>query len=146
MDMMASVSVDIFLEEAVSSVKRSRSTATMVRSMTTDERARSELPPLIRQLPPFEGPFEARRLEAKDCDVLFASYPGDTDISAHQHPSENVCVVLCGELRLHTEAGEQIVGPGQWYHLDPDERHWARFEIESTIIELRFREPARTAD
>ena len=31
-------------------------------------------PKRLRSLPPFEGAFDAFKLEAKDCDVLFASY------------------------------------------------------------------------
>ena len=33
-------------------------------------------PPLIRALPAFEGAFDAFRLRAERCDVLFATYPG----------------------------------------------------------------------
>jgi hypothetical protein len=32
-------------------------------------------PARIEALPPFDGPFDAFRLEARDCDVLFASDP-----------------------------------------------------------------------
>ena len=37
--------------------------------------SKDHFPDLIRQLPDFEGPFDANRLAAGDCDVLFASYP-----------------------------------------------------------------------
>jgi|GEM_PF-5214683 len=50
-------------------------------------------PELLRTLPKFNGPFDAFRLSAEDCDVLFASYPGGTAIPPHSHPTENVGVM-----------------------------------------------------
>ena len=41
--------------------------------------SQDHFPDLIRQLPAFEGPFDAFRLEASGCDVLFASYPVGTE-------------------------------------------------------------------
>ena len=35
-------------------------------------------PDKIKRLPLYDGRFDAHRLEAKDCDVLFASYPAGT--------------------------------------------------------------------
>lgn len=95
-------------------------------------------PDRIRGLPRYEGPFEARRLAAQGCDVLFARYPAGTRIAPHSHPSENVGVVTAGELILCTGRGEQRVGPGGWYQLAPGERHWARFEVETCEIEFWF--------
>ena len=40
-------------------------------------------PARIRQLPPFDGPFAAHRLNGDGCDVLFASYPAGTVIAEH---------------------------------------------------------------
>ena len=57
-------------------------------------------PQLLRNLPAFEGPFDAFKLEAKDCDVLFASYPRGTVIPPHDHETENVGVITQGELIL----------------------------------------------
>lgn len=95
-------------------------------------------PDPIRRLPPFNGPFEARRLAARGCDVLFASYPAGTTIAPHSHPTENVGVVTSGELILCTDRGEQRVGAGGWYHLAPGERHWARFDVETSEVEFWF--------
>ena len=58
----------------------------------------SEFPARIRALPPFDGPFDASRLQAEGCDVLFASYPAGTVIAPHTHESENCGVVTKGEL------------------------------------------------
>jgi quercetin dioxygenase-like cupin family protein len=98
----------------------------------------TNFPPRIRALPRFEGSFDARRLAAEGCDVLFASYPAGTVIEPHSHPTENVGVITSGKLILCTDAGERRVGPGEWYHLDRDERHWARFEVETSEVEFWF--------
>jgi hypothetical protein len=47
----------------------------------------------LRSLPKFEGPFDAFKLEAKDCDVLFASYPAETTIPPHSHDTENAGIL-----------------------------------------------------
>lgn len=99
----------------------------------------AHFPPLVRGLPPFDGPFDAFRLEAKNCDVLFASYPGGTVIPPHDHPTENVGVITQGELIL-TVDGEQIrYRPGDWYHIPARATHAARFEVDTSEIEFWFR-------
>ncbi len=99
----------------------------------------SHFPKLLEKLPPFEGPFEAFKLEAKDCDVLFASYPKGTVIPEHSHDTDNVGVITQGELILIVNGKEQRYGPGQWYHLPPRKKHAARFELETAEIEFWFR-------
>jgi quercetin dioxygenase-like cupin family protein len=95
-------------------------------------------PALIRQLPAFEGPFDAHRLQASGCDVLFASYPAGTSIDTHTHPSENVGLITVGELLLTVNGVERRYGPGDWYHIDADEEHSARFEVPTSEIEFWF--------
>ena len=53
----------------------------------------AHFPELLRSLPAFDGPFDAFKLEAKHCDVLFASYPRGTVIPPHSHQTENVGVI-----------------------------------------------------
>ena len=62
--------------------------------------SKPHFPDLIRTLPEFEGPFDAYRLSAEDCEVLFASYPAGTSIDPHTHPTRNVGVITEGELFL----------------------------------------------
>ena len=95
-------------------------------------------PELIRMLPKFEGPFDAFRLEAKGCDVLFASYPARTNIPPHRHETENVGVITEGELILVADGHETRFGPGQWYHLPANALHAARFERQTSEIEFWF--------
>ncbi len=100
--------------------------------------SKSHFPELIRQLPEFEGAFDAYRLAANDCDVLFASYPAGTSIAAHTHPSENVGVITKGEMLLTVGGVENRYGPGDWYHVDANEEHSARFEQATSEIEFWF--------
>ena len=96
-------------------------------------------PDLIRELPAFEGPFDAYRLEAKDCDVLFASYPAGTEIELHTHPTRNCGVITEGELFLNVQGEEKRFGVGEWYYLDANVEHSARFEIATSEIEFWFK-------
>ena len=101
--------------------------------------SQDHFPDLIRQLPDFEGPFDAYRLEASDCDVLFASYPAGTEIDAHVHPTRNCGVITHGELFLTCNGKETRYGVGDWYALDANEEHAARFEVDSSEIEFWFK-------
>jgi quercetin dioxygenase-like cupin family protein len=101
--------------------------------------ANPHFPPRIRALPPFEGPFDAFRLEARGCEVLFASYPAGTTIPPHAHETENCGVVTQGELILTTGGVARRLGPGDWYRLAPGELHEARFEVATSEVEFWFR-------
>jgi quercetin dioxygenase-like cupin family protein len=101
----------------------------------------SDFPRRIRELPAFDGPFDARRLGAEGCEVLFASYPAGTVIDPHTHETDNYGVITRGELILITGGVEHRYGPGDWYHLPPREVHAARFEVDTAEIELWFRAP-----
>jgi quercetin dioxygenase-like cupin family protein len=98
----------------------------------------AHFPTLLRKLPAFDGPFDAFKLEAKNCDVLFASYPAGTSIPAHQHETENVGVITQGELILTLGGKETRYGEGQWYHVPARAVHAARFEKETSEIEFWF--------
>lgn len=95
-------------------------------------------PDLIRQLPAFEGAFDAFELAAKGCRVLFASYPAGTSIEPHSHDSENVGVITRGELVLRSQDEELRYGPGDWYHVAPQQVHSAYFPIATCEIEFWF--------
>ena len=95
-------------------------------------------PTRIASLPPFEGPFDAHRLAADDCDVLFASYPAGTTIGDHSHETHNVGVITAGELLLTIAGVERRYGPGDWYEVARGVVHSARFEVATSEIELWF--------
>ena len=96
------------------------------------------LPPSIRALPPFEGPFDAFRLGAEGCEVLFATYPGGTSIDPHRHETDNVGVITAGALYLTVDGVESRYGRGDWYHVPPGVEHGARFEQDTAEIEFWF--------
>lgn len=97
-----------------------------------------DFPALIRSLPAFSGPFDAHELGAENCRVLFASYPAGTSIDEHTHPTENCGVITRGELILTVDSEERRYGPGDWYHLPPEQPHAARFEVSTSEIEFWF--------
>lgn len=95
-------------------------------------------PERIRALPAFDGPFDAFRLAAEGCEVLFASYPAGTVIEPHTHDTDNCGVITAGELILETGGSERRYGPGDWYRLAPGQEHAARFEVDTSEIEFWF--------
>ncbi len=95
-------------------------------------------PERLRNLPKFDGPFDAFKLAAKGCDVLFASYPAGTTIPPHTHETENVGVITQGELILTMDGKETRYGIGTWYHVAARATHAARFETATSEIEFWF--------
>jgi quercetin dioxygenase-like cupin family protein len=102
------------------------------------KREMAHFPQLLRNLPQFDGPFDAYKLEAKSCDVLFASYPKGTMISPHSHETENVGVITQGELILTMGGKETRYRAGDWYHVPAKKVHEARFEADTSEIEFWF--------
>lgn len=105
----------------------------------------AHFPTLLRDLPKFAGPFDAFKLDAKDCDVLFASYPTGTSIPQHHHETENVGVITQGELILTRDGKETRYRTGEWYHVPARALHAARFEEATSEIEFWFHKAPRDA-
>jgi quercetin dioxygenase-like cupin family protein len=97
-------------------------------------------PQKIKELPLFDGRFDAYKLAAKNSDVLFASYPAGTSISAHSHDTDNHGVITRGELIITMNGEETRVGVGEWYHVQAHVEHSARFDVETDEIEFWFHE------
>lgn len=95
-------------------------------------------PEKIKNLPLYDGRFDAYKLEANDCDVLFASYPAGTEIPLHQHDTDNHGVITKGELILTVNGRHERIGVGQWYYVPANVEHSARFEVETDEIEFWF--------
>jgi quercetin dioxygenase-like cupin family protein len=95
-------------------------------------------PPEIESLPDFDGPFDAFRLAATGCEVLFATYPAGTTIAPHRHATNNVGVITKGELILTIGAARTTYGPGEWYHVPANVEHAADFAVDSAEIEFWF--------
>ena len=98
----------------------------------------THFPQRLRSLLKFDGPFDAFRLVAEDCDVLFASYPAGAVISLHSHDTDNVGVITQGELILSRNGQETRYKPGEWYYAPAHTPHAARFEETTSEIEFWF--------
>ena len=96
-------------------------------------------PDRIKALPPYEGRFSAYKLEAKDSDVLFASYPEGSVIPPHTHETDNYGVITRGEAILTIAGKKQRFGVGEWYHIPANVEHMAEFEVETDEIEFWFK-------
>lgn len=96
-------------------------------------------PDRIKTLPLYDGRFDAYKLEAKDSDVLFASYPAGTSIPPHVHDTHNHGVITRGELILSMNNEVTRIGVGEWYHVPANVEHSAKFEVETDEIEFWFR-------
>ena len=101
-----------------------------------------DYPDKIRRLPLFDGRFDAFKLEAENCDVLFASYPAGTDIPPHEHETDNYGVITKGQLVLIIGDNVQKFGVGEWYHVPANVEHAAKFEVETDEIEFWFKSDA----
>ncbi len=97
-----------------------------------------QYPDKIRSLPLFDGNFDAYKLSAENCDVLFASYPAGSTVDPHTHHTENHGVVTRGELILTVAGLKKRYGVGEWYHVPADTLHHAEFESNTDTIELWF--------
>ncbi|WP_444900321.1 cupin domain-containing protein [Microbulbifer sp. VAAC004] len=95
-------------------------------------------PDRIKQLPLYDGRFDACKLEAKGSDVLFASYPAGTVIPDHTHATDNYGVITKGELILSMNGAVQRFGIGDWYHVPANTEHAASFEEDTDEIEFWF--------
>ncbi len=96
-------------------------------------------PDRIRQLPLYDGRFDAYKLAADGVDVLFASYAAGTHIPPHAHDTDNHGVITRGELILTQNGVTTRHGPGDWYHVAAHVEHEARFEMETDEVEFWFR-------
>ena len=97
-------------------------------------------PDKIKALPLYDGRFDSYKLEAKDSDVLFATYPAGTSIPPHTHETDNHGIITRGELILHMNGNITTVGAGEWYHVPAKVEHSAEFEVETDEIEFWFHE------
>lgn len=95
-------------------------------------------PDRIKALPIYGGRFDAHKLKAEGCDVLFASYPAGTSIPPHTHDTDNHGVITRGELKLNMNGKVIKVRAGEWYYVPANTEHAAEFEIETDEIEFWF--------
>lgn len=95
-------------------------------------------PARFRELPLYDGRFDAYKLAANGSDVLFANYPAGTSIPPHTHDTDNYGVITRGELILTMDGQVTRYGPGDWYNVPAGVEHAAEFEVETDEIEFWF--------
>jgi len=95
-------------------------------------------PDRIKALPLYDGRFDAYKLDAENCDVLFASYPAGTSIPLHKHDTDNHGVITRGMLILTMAGNVSRIGIGEWYHIPAGTEHAADFDVETDEIEFWF--------
>ena len=98
----------------------------------------SHFPAKLRNLPAFDGPFEAHKLVAKKCDVLMASYPAGTTLETHTHETNNVGVITQGAMFITVAGNERRYEVGDWYEIAAGTPHSARTEVDASEIEFWF--------
>ena len=95
-------------------------------------------PEQIRQLPAFEGQFDAFQLSAENCEVLFGIYPAGTVIESHSHETNNVGVITKGSLLLTMNGKTERIDAGSWYFVPAGVEHAAEFTEDTADIEIWF--------
>lgn len=95
-------------------------------------------PEKIQTLQPFSDRFDAFRLPAEGCDVLFATYPAGTAIEPHAHATDNWGVITKGEMLITVDGRETRYRVGDWYHVAAGVEHSARCAVETEEIEFWF--------
>jgi glyoxylate utilization-related uncharacterized protein len=96
-------------------------------------------PDKIKTLPLYDGRFDAYKLIAQGCDILFASYPAGTRIPSHTHDTDNYGVITRGELSLTLEGKTSVIKTGEWYHVPAHAEHAADFSEVTDEIEFWFK-------
>ena len=101
--------------------------------------SKAGFPDKIRSLEPFSDRFDAFRLPAENCEVLFATYPAGTAIEPHRHDTDNWGVITKGVMFITVDGTETAYRPGDWYHIAAGVEHAARCAEDTEEIELWFR-------
>lgn len=98
----------------------------------------SSFPDKIKSLEPFSDRFDAFRLAARGCDVLFATYPAGTTIEPHTHETDNWGVITRGKMEIEMTGVTHVFEPGHWYHIPAGKNHAARCQEFTEEIEFWF--------
>ena len=101
--------------------------------------AKIGFPEKFKTLEPFSDRFEAFRLAADGCDVLFASYPAGTEIEPHDHDTHNMGVVTKGTMYITVDGVETAYNVGEWYDLPAGVVHSSRCPEDTEEVEFWFK-------
>lgn len=97
-------------------------------------------PSFVQALEKYHGRFEAHKLEASNCEILFASYPKNTKIEPHSHETHNWGVITKGKMNITVDGQTISYRPGDWYEVPKGKEHSAYCDEETEEIEFWFRQ------
>lgn len=101
---------------------------------------KTNFPKKFQELESFSSRFDAFRLPAENCDVLFATYPAGTSIEPHDHDTENWGVITKGAMFITMNGEEKTYGVGDWYYVPKGSIHSARCDELTEEIEFWFKD------
>lgn len=103
----------------------------------------AKYPDRIKELPLQIGKVDTSgkyKLEAKDCNILFANYKAGTTIPLHKHDNADIYgVVTRGEITLTLDGKTSTYAVGEWYHIPVNTGHATKFEKDTDEIEFWFK-------
>jgi quercetin dioxygenase-like cupin family protein len=70
-------------------------------------------------------------------------YPPGSVFATHQHPEEQLTVVLTGRITFTTPSGDVSLGPGGSLLVPPNLRHGARVDGDETVESINVLAPRR---
>ena len=83
----------------------------------------------------------------KNVSVEYFVKQGQHSSPLHEHPQEQVCVVVKGRMLVRSGDGEEaVLEPGDAAHFEPDERHAIANAIDEESIGIDIFVPGRSFD
>ena len=102
----------------------------------------TNFPPELEALPKFWGDEDAKvyditALKAENgWQILFSNYEAGFSLDEHAHESENLGVVLEGELQFTLNGETKSYGPGEWYRVPKGAPHRASYPVATRSIDI----------
>ena len=97
-------------------------------------------PKIFHSLPRHKGQFPATVLAAEQCRVFFSTLAAGSEIPPHTHDTDNYSIITQGELLLTMNGKTERIKQGQWCYVPKNERHSARTDKDTALIEVWFEE------
>lgn len=70
-------------------------------------------------------------------EVGYLSFKGGEGADPHQHPHEQIVVVLRGRIRAQVGDEQQELGPGSGFHAPPDVPHGVTAIVDSEVLSCK---------
>lgn len=102
----------------------------------------TDFPEELKALPKFWGAEDARVYDITGVkaesgwQILFSNYDAGFSLEEHTHESENLGVILDGELRFTLNGETKAYGPGEWYRVPKGAPHSASYPVATRSIDI----------